>query len=208
MTVNAVAHHLNKRVLLVDFPSLQGKRQEGVDADADLRGLFRESDISNAVLFFDECENIFRQRESGGDRLLNALLTEIERYEGIVFLATNRPFDLDEAMNRRITAVFEFKAPDHIQRRKIWDVLLLRGALQTDPDIDLNKIALNQPDQKKSRVCEIENRATGAARRVRVHTCTLRRASEANAATSGETKICGAESRKKTSDVATALNDY
>ncbi|CAI5736416.1 unnamed protein product [Hyaloperonospora brassicae] len=142
MTVNAVAHQLKKRVLLVDFPSLQGKRQEGVEADADLRGLFREADMSNAVLFFDECENIFRQRDGGGDRLLNALLTEIERYEGIVFLATNRPFDLDEAMHRRITAVFEFKAPDHIQRRKIWDVLLLRGALQVEPSIDLDAIAL------------------------------------------------------------------
>ncbi|KAK1934181.1 Protein SAV [Phytophthora citrophthora] len=142
MTVNAVAHHLKKRVLLVDFPSLQGKRQEGVETDADLRGLFREADMSNAVLFFDECENIFRQRDGGGDRLLNALLTEIERYEGIVFLATNRPFDLDEAMHRRITAVFEFKAPDHIQRRKIWDVLLYRGALKTEEGIDWDAIAL------------------------------------------------------------------
>eukprot|EP00644_Phytophthora_capsici_P011017 jgi/Phyca11/533016/estExt2_fgenesh1_pg.C_PHYCAscaffold_90208 len=142
MTVNAVAHHLKKRVLLVDFPSLQGKRQEGVETDADLRGLFREADMSNAVLFFDECENIFRQRDGGGDRLLNALLTEIERYEGIVFLATNRPFDLDEAMHRRITAVFEFKAPDHIQRRKIWDVLLYRGALKPEEGIDWDSIAL------------------------------------------------------------------
>ncbi|CAH0482292.1 unnamed protein product [Peronospora belbahrii] len=142
MTVNAVAHHLKKRVLLVDFPSLHGKRQEGAEPDADLRGLFREADMSNAVLFFDECENIFRQRDGGGDRLLNALLTEIERYEGIVFLATNRPFDLDEAMHRRITAVFEFKAPDHIQRRKIWDVLMVRGAMQAEPSIDWDTIAL------------------------------------------------------------------
>lgn len=142
MTVNAVAHHLKKRVLLVDFPSLQGKRQDGgVDADADLRGLFREADMSNAVLFFDECETIFKQRDMGGDRLLNALLTEIERYEGIVFLATNRPFDLDEAMHRRITAVFEFKAPDHIQRKKIWQVLL-SSALKTSDDIDWDAVSL------------------------------------------------------------------
>lgn len=141
MTVNAVAHHLKKRVLLVDFPSLQGKNREGVEVDADLRGLFREADMSNAVLFFDECETIFRQRDMGGDRLLNALLTEIERYEGIVFLATNRPFDLDEAMHRRITAVFEFKAPDHIQRRKIWQVLL-KNSLKTADDIDWDAIAL------------------------------------------------------------------
>lgn len=141
MTVNAVAHHLKKRVLLVDFPSLQGKNRDGMEVDADLRGLFREADMSNAVLFFDECETIFRQRDMGGDRLLNALLTEIERYEGIVFLATNRPFDLDEAMHRRITAVFEFKAPDHIQRRKIWQVLL-KSSLKTSDDIDWDAIAL------------------------------------------------------------------
>ena len=39
----------------------------------------------------------------------NSLLTEIERHEGIVFLATNRPHDLDEAMHRRITAVLEYR---------------------------------------------------------------------------------------------------
>ena len=33
-------------------------------------------------------------------------------YEGIIFLATNRPFDLDEAMYRRITSVFTFSALD------------------------------------------------------------------------------------------------
>ena len=38
-----------------------------------------------------------------------SLLTEIERHEGIVFLATNRPHDLDEAMHRRITAVLEYR---------------------------------------------------------------------------------------------------
>ena len=40
---------------------------------------------------------------------LLSLLTEIERHEGIVFLATNRPHDLDEAMHRRITTVLEYR---------------------------------------------------------------------------------------------------
>jgi SpoVK/Ycf46/Vps4 family AAA+-type ATPase len=52
--------------------------------------LFREANLNNAVLFFDECESVFRSRNQGGDRMLNSLLTEIERHEGIVFLATNR----------------------------------------------------------------------------------------------------------------------
>lgn len=140
MTVNAIANELGKRVLLVDFPSLQGKKQDD-NSDADLRGLFREAEMSNAVLFFDECESIFKQRDFGGDRLLNSLLTEIERYEGIVFLATNRPFDLDEAMHRRITAVFEFRAPDHLQRREIWR-LSISKQINVAKDIDWDRISL------------------------------------------------------------------
>jgi hypothetical protein len=81
MTVNAIARELGKKVLMVDFSSLSGRRSEGSDTDADLRGLFREANMSNAVLFFDECEAVFRARGQGGDRILNSLLTEIERHE-------------------------------------------------------------------------------------------------------------------------------
>ncbi|KAG3095840.1 hypothetical protein PI125_g16151 [Phytophthora idaei] len=61
MTVNAVAHDLKKRVLLVDFPSLQ----ISIVTDANLRDIFHEADMSNAVLFFDEWENIFLQHDGG-----------------------------------------------------------------------------------------------------------------------------------------------
>ena len=79
MTPNAgVARELKKRVLQVDFASLRGKHhQGGDDVDADLRGLFREAEMSDAVLFFDECEALFRTRDHGGaDRLLRAMLQE------------------------------------------------------------------------------------------------------------------------------------
>lgn len=98
------------------------------------------------MLFFDECESAFRSRDRGGDRLLNALLTEIERHEGIVFMATNRfnirssqsdsyllltcingitrPHDIDEAMHRRITTVIPYAAPDYSMRLRIWTSLL------------------------------------------------------------------------------------
>ena len=80
-------------MLQVDFASLRGKHhQGGDDVDADLRGLFREAEMSDAVLFFDECEALFRTRDHGGaDRLLRAMLQEIEKCKGLVFLATNRP---------------------------------------------------------------------------------------------------------------------
>jgi SpoVK/Ycf46/Vps4 family AAA+-type ATPase len=124
MTVNAIANELGKKVLLVDFNSLVNKKDNGSDLEVDLKGLFRESKMSNAVLFFDECEVVFKSRNLGSDRLLNSLLTEIERHEGIVFMATNRPYEIDEAMHRRITMVLEYKEPDYDMRKQIWDHLL------------------------------------------------------------------------------------
>lgn len=125
MTVNAVAHELKKKVLLVDFNSLLNKKDGGGgDLEVDLKGLFRESKMSNTVLFFDECEVIFKSRNMGSERLLNSLLTEIERHEGIVFMATNRPYEIDEAMHRRINMVLEYAPPDFSMRKRIWDSLL------------------------------------------------------------------------------------
>ncbi|XP_024517371.1 uncharacterized protein LOC112341471 isoform X1 [Selaginella moellendorffii] len=138
MTVNAVAHHLGKRVLLVDFRALHLSGRE--DNSGDIRGLFRDADMNDAVIFFDECEAIFAQREHGGDKMLNALLTEMERHEGIVMLATNRPQDLDEAMHRRITCVSEFHPPDHTQRREIWKLSCSR--LPMTSNIDWDRISL------------------------------------------------------------------
>ena len=43
--------------------------------------------MSDAVLFFDECEALFRTLETtaGADRLLRAMLQEIEKCKGLVF---------------------------------------------------------------------------------------------------------------------------
>lgn len=57
------------------------------------------------------------------------MLTEIEKYSGLVFLATNLAHEIDEAMHRRITCVIEYRSPDHTMRRRIWENLL--GLQQT-----------------------------------------------------------------------------
>lgn len=154
MTVNAIAHELGKKVLLVDFNGLMNKKDGGNsgDLEVDLKGLFRESKMSNTVLFFDECEVIFKSRNMGSERLLNALLTEIERHEGIVFMATNRPYEIDEAMHRRINMVLEYTPPDYAMRVRIWDNLLgperVPAGQVTDPALE--KDAGKGPGQSTS----------------------------------------------------------
>ena len=44
--------------------------------DIDLRGLFREAHMSNAILFFDECETIFRNRNQGMIYKYNGYMSE------------------------------------------------------------------------------------------------------------------------------------
>ena len=53
-----------------------------------------------------------------------------------------RPFDLDEAMYRRISEVFEFKAPSHIERRQIWDLVTEHESIPCDEGIDWDAISL------------------------------------------------------------------
>jgi SpoVK/Ycf46/Vps4 family AAA+-type ATPase len=127
MMANALANHLGKRLLLVNFPSL------GHNSSDALQFLFREARIQDAVLFFDECEGIFRERDT-------MLLTEIERHDGLIILATNRPQQLDDAMHRRITMAELFRKPDQLLRRKIWRMHVPERA-DLSEDVDLRSLA-------------------------------------------------------------------
>ncbi|GLC47982.1 hypothetical protein PLESTB_000046300 [Pleodorina starrii] len=135
MMANAVAHHVGKKVLLINFPSL-GHNEAGEV----VRFIFREAKIHDALLFFDECESIFEDRDRGS-HTVNMLLTEVERYDGIAIMATNRPHDIDEAMHRRITMAFEFRRPDHLQRLEIWKKQL-PPACKLETDVNLPALAL------------------------------------------------------------------
>ena len=129
MLANALAAKLGKKVLLVNFPTI-GE----MTADESLKFLIREAKLHNAVLFFDECDGIFRDRE--GNPGISLLLTELERHDELVILATNRPFDLDEAMERRISRMVEFRLPDARYRERIWANHLPEGLrMSAQPDI-------------------------------------------------------------------------
>jgi hypothetical protein len=55
--------------------------------------------ILSVVEHHDECDTLFESRQTG-NVLMNILLTEIEHFEGLAILATNRPGALDPALER------------------------------------------------------------------------------------------------------------
>ena len=142
MTANAVAHKLGKKLLLVNFPVLARAGGSGAATAASVQSIFREAELANAVVFFDECESLFAKRGHGGSSEMTELLTEIERFDGIIFMATNRPQDLDEAMFRRIRCVFELTSPHHAQRLQIWKRLTSAAGIVLADGVDLAEISL------------------------------------------------------------------
>ena len=132
MLANAIAHDAKKKILSVNLFLLHRGGDVGNNKQNDvLRFIFREAKLSNAIVFFDECDSFFESRET--NPLITSVLTEFEKYDGMIIMATNRAQGLDEAMNRRISLMVEFKLPDYNLREKIWEAHLPRDKLSLDP---------------------------------------------------------------------------
>ncbi|KAJ7191620.1 P-loop containing nucleoside triphosphate hydrolase protein [Mycena pura] len=102
--------------------------------------------LAPCVIFFDEIDSLFRSRTSddSGDHTRNTAMDGLQsaqknRDVGIVVVgATNRPFDLDEAVLRRLPTRFQVKLPDETRRKEILQVHLEGEAF---PEVQLDEIA-------------------------------------------------------------------
>jgi SpoVK/Ycf46/Vps4 family AAA+-type ATPase len=138
MLANAVAATLGKRLFCVDGPKLM-EHEHSMESNLD--AVFREARLLDAVLFFDECEQVFASRTMGNSAM-PMLLTRIEQFDGVAILATNQEEYLDEALARRIVAKIDFRAPTHAARAEIWRKHL-PAALPLTPEVDINRLAEN-----------------------------------------------------------------
>jgi ATPase family associated with various cellular activities (AAA) len=97
------------------------------ETEKNLEQIFDAAGSGNVVLFFDEADSLFGKRsevKDARDRYANLevsyLLQRLERYDGVVLLATNFEKNVDEAFLRRIHARIEFPVPGAPERRLIW----------------------------------------------------------------------------------------
>lgn len=134
---NALASYLNKKLLVVDFASLNNSKHSNEEA---YRIVFREAKVHGAIVFMDECDELFESRDRGGKGVTVAL-REMETFDGIMILATNRPQMLDEAMHRRIALSLMFEPPDAKLRLSIWQKHIPKR-LRLDKDVDVRVLAL------------------------------------------------------------------
>jgi len=135
----ALARELGKSILVVDYSQVQNCWLG--ETEKNIVEVFREARRSEAVLFWDEADGMLHDRNyalrSWEVRSVNVLLQELERFDGVCVLATNRRVSLDPAVERRITIKVEFRAPDRAMRRRIWEKML-GGKLPLASDVDLD----------------------------------------------------------------------
>ena len=94
------------------------------DSEKNIAGAFEEAAAEDAILFFNEGDSFLRSRERAHHAwevtLTNELLQKMERFDGIVIVATNLFRDLDAAALRRFTFKIEFRELDLTQRWKMF----------------------------------------------------------------------------------------
>jgi hypothetical protein len=97
------------------------------ETEKNLDQVFDAAGIGNVVLFFDEADALFGKRsevKDARDRYANIevsyLLQRIERFDGVVVLATNFEKSIDEAFLRRIHTRIDFVLPAADERLAIW----------------------------------------------------------------------------------------
>ncbi len=135
----ALAFALNKPILVADYSRIQncfvGQTEKNIVKT------FREARAAGAVLFWDEADAMFYDRDSASKswevRDVNVLLQEIEIFEGVCVLATNRKISLDKALERRISMKVEFERPDWGMRRSLWEKLV-PPLMPVADDVDFN----------------------------------------------------------------------
>ena len=112
------------------------------DLENRLRGTFEHAVNWNAVLLLDEAD-VFLQERDVHDLKRNALvsvfLRELEYFDGVLFLTTNRPGSLDEAFQSRIHITIGLPELDPKSQLEVWTIFVEELNLSKDEKIDILK---------------------------------------------------------------------
>jgi SpoVK/Ycf46/Vps4 family AAA+-type ATPase len=147
----ALAYALDKRLLVVRYSELES-RWVGQTAKH-VASVFRAAERQDAVLFFDEADAIAGRRftavnaayEREANAVVSVLLSELERFPGVVIFATNLAANIDPAFERRIRTHILFEMPDAAARERIWRVQIHSRKTPLADDVDFAELAERYP---------------------------------------------------------------
>jgi AAA+ superfamily predicted ATPase len=135
MLAKGLANRFDSPLLSLNLDDIKELKMSDEDI---LSFLFREAALLGAIVFLDECDDLFSG--ASNTSLSRSLLLEMEKSRCITILATNRPVELDPAMERRLAMKVHFTLPDATLRLLMWKALM-PGLVRFDPDVNLAELA-------------------------------------------------------------------
>jgi hypothetical protein len=104
------------------------------EIDKNLREIFQRGKRWNAVLLLDEADVFVVERGSNIEQ--NAIVAEflrtLEYFDGLLFMTTNRPHDIDEAIISRCAAIINYDPPNREDAKAIWVVMARQYGAELD----------------------------------------------------------------------------
>lgn len=106
--------------------------------ESSLKTIFERQRRWGCVLLLDEADVFVVQR--GNNIEQNAIVAEflrvLEYFDGLLFMTTNRPDDIDEAIISRCAAIVHYDIPEAEDRMKIWLVMMTNyGVKEVRPSL-------------------------------------------------------------------------
>ena len=135
MLAKALANHFNCQIFSLDTYNLMTMPGSW---EKIFNRLFKEATLQNAIVFFDEADDLFEPKS----HLSRAMLIEIEKSRCITIFSTNKATELDPALERRISMKINFPFPDENTRHELWRRLLPEN-VTCSSDVDLLELAKN-----------------------------------------------------------------
>lgn len=154
MLARALAKEAGTMMMAISFADIQSSLVSV--AEKKVRSLFRYAQQHHpCIIFIDEADSCFRSRSAENNPahrtdFLNQFLTEMNGIDAqgsskpIVVAATNRPFDIDEGILRRLGSRIMVDIPDVRGREAILKLQLAGENL--NPDLNLAEIARHTHD--------------------------------------------------------------
>jgi len=125
MCAEMMAKYLNKDHIMMGNADVQSSVPG--QAERNIKKIFADAKSGKYIVIIDECDTLLYNRNSVGAIMageINCLLSEIERFDGVVVLTSNRNHKLDPALERRIALKLEFPSPSQEIRKRIWKKLI------------------------------------------------------------------------------------
>jgi SpoVK/Ycf46/Vps4 family AAA+-type ATPase len=115
-----------------------------------LKSIFKIASRWQAILLLDEADVFLAERglDPHTNALVSVFLRELEHYEGIMFLTTNRLQSFDPAILSRIHLPLRYGPLDLEARKAIWRCFITQARTKTGPAACTEKVITTLAERK------------------------------------------------------------